>query len=84
MAQPWLKPRSLDLEFSTRWRRKVYIKKKRMERRNENLSLTLRGEDHCHIISYHSTNKQEITTPQGFLFLDSLQEIMNNTTVSAK
>ena len=28
MAQPWLKPRSLDLEFSTRWRRKVYIKKK--------------------------------------------------------
>ena len=58
-------------------------KKKRMERRNENLSLTLRGEDHCHIISYHSTHKQEITTPQSFLFLDSLQEIMN-TTVSAK
>ena len=55
-----------------------------MERRNENLSLTLRGEDHCHIISYHSTHKQEITTPQSFLFLDSLQEIMNNTTVSAK
>lgn len=54
-----------------------------MERRNENLSLTLRGEDHCHIISYHSTHKQEITTPQSFLFLDSLQEIMN-TTVSAK
>ena len=42
-------------------------------------SLTLRGEDHCHIISYHSTHKQEITTPQSFLFLDSLQEIMNNT-----
>ena len=62
----------------------VEKKKKRMERRNENLSLTLRGEDHCHIISYHSTHKQEITTPQSFLFLDSLQEIMNNTTVSAK
>ena len=58
-------------------------KTKRMERRNENLSLTLRGEDHCHIISYHSTHKQEITTPQSFLFLDSLQEIMN-TTVNAK
>ena len=63
---------------------KGVYKKKRMERRNENLSLTLRGEDHCHIISYHSTHKQEITTPQSFLFLDSLQEIMNNTIVSAK
>lgn len=62
----------------------VEKKTKPMERRNENLSLTLRGEDHCHIISYHSTHKQEITTPQSFLFLDSLQEIMNNTTVSAK
>ena len=62
----------------------VEKKTKRMERRNENLSLTLRGEDHCHIISYHSTHKQEITTPQSFLFLDSLQEIMDNTTVSAK
>lgn len=61
----------------------VEKKTKPMERRNENLSLTLRGEDHCHIISYHSTHKQEITTPQSFLFLDSLQEIMN-TTVSAK